>query len=62
MLLLITDRDIEKAAQYLVREHGENAARYAEHHAGDLRYGGLEDIAEIWQRIAQRIGADLQLD
>ena len=59
---MINDCDIEKAARYLLREHGGGAVRCAELHAGDLLRDGLDDIAEIWQRIALRIGADLQLD
>ena len=59
---MINDCDIEKAARYLLREHGGGAAGQAERHAGDLLRDGLDDIAEIWQRIALRIGADLPLD
>ncbi len=62
MLLMITDRDIEKAARYLLREKGEDAVRSAEHHARDLRRDGLDDIAEAWQQVAHRLRADPPLD
>jgi plasmid stabilization system protein ParE len=55
---MINDSDIEKAARYLHREHGENAAQRAESHASDLRHQGLDDIAEAWQQVAQRLADD----
>ncbi len=59
---MITDLDIEKAARYLHREHSEDAVRCAERHADDLRRDGLDDIAEAWQQVAHRLGADPPLD
>lgn len=55
---MITDRDIEKAARYLLREHGEAAGVHAERHARDLRRNGFDDTAEAWERVARRLGAD----
>ncbi len=59
---MFTDRDVENAARYLLREHGEDAVWHAESHASNRRRQGSDDIAEVWQQVAQRLCADLSVD
>ncbi len=53
---LITDRDIERATQYLVREHNGQAQRAAQNRVDCLFKDGEHEAAAIWSRIATALG------
>ena len=51
--MAISEVDIYRAAQDMVRKHGVNAAGEAEALAGDFRATGDDDRAAFWTHIAK---------
>ena len=53
---LITDKDIERMVQYLVRESGGQAQARAQERADNLYRNGEDEAASIWRRVAAALG------
>ena len=51
----ITEADIIRAAELVIRLRGIGAYDRARHRAGDLHLTGNHEAAEIWRRIAKAI-------
>ncbi len=52
----ITERDIERVAEYLARERNGEARKFAQARADDLSQNGEREAAAIWSRIVAALG------
>ena len=53
---MISDLDIYRSAQVLIREHGEDAALEAAHRADALLEKGAVEGCAVWRRVLKALG------